>query len=319
MDASINPRGCDLSTWNLTDHEDIDWELFRHYYSFVIAKASDGKRVDSDFEEIYTGAKDANVAVGAYHYFRFRSLAYSAEQAAHFWNTISWNPPDIYAWNDVEESYASNFTRASRVKWIQTFNDEFRDRTPVKLGVYTSVGFWSSLIAPYGHETTIPYHTPLWVANWFVNKPAIPYDWKQKTGDDYTFWQDTNRMNGEPGGIPDATIDGNWYYGTYEEFNQQFGTNISVPGETPDVIPQPDPTTELIKIAFLSLGNHLWIRDAPWGDRKAKTWNGEIFQVIATKGYDLNPEKYWIQIAGDPGSERTPRDMWIASWYTREA
>jgi hypothetical protein len=91
----------------------------------------------------------------------------------------------------------------------------------------------------------------------------------------------------------------------------------SAPGEVPAPVPQPDPDTTLIDIAFLATGSTLNVRASPWGRVKTKTWNGERFRVKATSGYDENPEKYWVKIAGDPSVSDPYADLWVASWYTK--
>jgi len=325
MDVSVNPRGVDLSTHNLDDHDDIDWDDFKKYYSFAIVRAGYKKSKDSDFDEIYYGGKEAGVPMGAYHYFRYASAVSTKQQALAFYEWVKDSPPDIGWWMDNEDrSGASGVTKSTRQDWTQKYLLNLEGKTGEPAGIYTSAGFWDSYIAISPGNTDIPRlmnparPRPLWVANWFAEKPRLPWDWSVRFGDEcWRFWQDTNRENGEPFGIPDSTIDGDWFNGTYAEFNALFGTDISAPGEVPGPVPQPDPDTTLIEIAFLGTGSTLNVRASPWGRVKTKTWNGERFRVKATSGYDENPEKYWVKIAGDPNVSDPYADLWVASWYTK--
>lgn len=328
MDAAVNPRGVDLSHWNFEPGEIIDWELFKQYYSFVIVKATEGKQViDSAFEMIWTGAKWANVPRAAYHYFKFRSGSYSRDQAEHFWNVIGDDPGEMEMWGDFEERAAGDYSLASRREWIEKFLKNMSEQSGVDdIGCYTSPGWWDTYIANATNgNTDLPRlmnpsrPRSLWVANWYVGAPKLPYDWRVRYGDHaWVVWQDTNKEDGTPAGIPDMTIDGNWFNGTYAQFNERYGTNISAPSEPPVVIPPPDPGATTVEIAYLASNETLRMRDKAWGDVKAMTWNGERWKVVSTLGANTNPEKYWIQVAGEPGSEGMPGDLWIASWYTKE-
>ena len=235
-DIKTNPRGVDLSRWNVAEGQHVDWEDFKKYYSFVIMKATESESyVDPRFQQLNESAAAVGVPRGQYHFYRFRgSSTSSKKQAKHFWDTIKYNPGEITPWGDFE-SPTGSLKISTKRDWVEKFLDSFEADSGRIPGVYTSPGWWNSNIAnPIDGVSNIPRLVSgarsLWVAHWYTSDPSVPYDWRARYGDDsWEFWQDTNKGDGTPAGIPDTTIDLDWYNGTYEQFNQEFGTSIVPP------------------------------------------------------------------------------------------
>jgi len=320
-----NPRGADLSRWNVEvdKGEQVDWDDYKQYYSFVLIKATESQTyVDPLFHTLNDGAAEAGVPRGLYHFYRFRSSASSRTQAHHFWDTIQYNPGEITPWGDFEAPTGS-LKISTRRTWTEQFITSFQNASGRLAGLYTSPGWWNTNIAnPIVGSSDIPdvagSPRPLWVAHWFADQPGIPYDWRARFGSSaWKFWQDTNKGDGTPAGVPDSTIDLDWYNGSYQDFNDEYGTSIKPPPQEPIVEPPPDQAARVIEIAYLKGGAQLNIRQRPWGHIKGKTWNGERWPVVGVVGYNLNQEKFWYKIAGNP-DEESQADALVASWYTKK-
>ena len=98
--------GIDVSKHN----GDIDFNQVRDdNYQFVIIKASEGKTVqDEAFERNYSGARDAGLKVGAYHFFRKNRSG--KEQAENFLNVIKGKPMDLPLVIDLEDDWGNGAT-----------------------------------------------------------------------------------------------------------------------------------------------------------------------------------------------------------------
>lgn len=315
MNQDENVLGTDLSTWNFRQGEVIDADRYDDGLSFAIVKATDGgSLVDADFSNTVDGLNSEDIPLGMYHYFRFHTLAYTIQQAKHFADVVrSKGIGKLGVWGDFEDGSANNHILSTKQNWVRVWCEEVEDSLGVPVGIYTN-SWWDTHIG----ISNIPVGRSLWTANWHVTKPYVPKDWRIKFGTEcWTFWQYTNRLDCRPFGVPDSTVDGNWFNGTYNGFNQMFGVDISRPGTDPEPDPQPEPDVSMVQIVGLKGGARLNLRQKPWGTVKAQTWNGMIFPVINLIGYDENPQKYWLQICGAPENENAKENLVVASWYTR--
>ena len=98
--------GIDVSKHN----GEIDFNQVRDDdYQFVIIKASEGKTYQDDaFERNYSGARDAGLKVGAYHFFRKNRSG--KEQAENFLNVINGKPVDLPLVIDLEDDWGNGAT-----------------------------------------------------------------------------------------------------------------------------------------------------------------------------------------------------------------
>jgi len=103
--------GIDVSKHN----GDIDFDRVRDDdFQFVIIKASEGKTYrDEAFERNYTGARQAGLKVGAYHFFRKNRTG--REQAANLLGAISGKALDLPVVIDLEDDWGNGATVSRKV------------------------------------------------------------------------------------------------------------------------------------------------------------------------------------------------------------
>lgn len=163
----------------------------------------------------------------------------------------------------------------------------FEIKNSVKVGIYTSPGFWKT-VTQKPNQTHIDYlsKSKLWTAQypWIyvdgVSKPTMYGKWNR-----WTFWQHRER--------PDV----NKYNGTLEDFSKEFGesTIVDVPAEP----------TYTVKYVTARAG--LIVRDAPSGDKvTAIRYNSRVEVRTTMSG--------WAEIVSADGS---PISGWVSDKYLR--
>ncbi|MDH6354459.1 lysozyme [Dysgonomonas sp. PH5-45] len=153
-------RGIDLSHHNPI----IDWlAAAEQNISFAYLKATEGvKHEDRNYKYNYKQAKEANIKVGAYHFFSFG--ASGREQAAHFIRTAKCGAGDLIPAIDVEHSpvnvysadttYLLNVTRELRVLESELF--EHYGVHPI---IYTNKDCYKLYV-----KNVLP-DNPVWICN----------------------------------------------------------------------------------------------------------------------------------------------------------
>jgi lysozyme len=169
---------------------------------FAFIKATDGvDGVDSRFAENWTGAKNAGIIRGAYHFFRPGLDA--QQQAAHFGRVVTMDDMSLPPALDVEvtEGLAPSALQAGIRTWLETVQTAF-GCTPI---VYTDPSFWrESVDADFSAY-------PLWLAC-YAERPEVPATWPA-----LTFWQHTDR--GDVRGIS-GHVDLNYCALSYEDLRK---------------------------------------------------------------------------------------------------
>lgn len=163
---------------------------------FAYIKATEGTSViQSTFAANYTGAYNAGLIRGAYHFARPGDSS-GADQANYFlahggkWSADNQTLPGAL---DLEGD-CGGLSQSSMVSWIQDFNNTYKAATSRDVVLYTSASWWSTCT---GNTTAFAATNPLWVANWGVSSPAMPAGWST-----YTFWQYAD--DGSVSGVPTA-------------------------------------------------------------------------------------------------------------------
>lgn len=103
--------------------------------------------------------------------------------------------------------------------------------------IYTSAGLWTAAV---GDRRWGSKH-PLWVANWDVERPSLPLEWK-----DWAIWQYSSKGNGWGsafGAVGSKDIDLNYAKPEW----------IAKYGELKDAIPGPDPAGEIVRPVGLQM------------------------------------------------------------------
>ncbi|MGA8114365.1 MAG: GH25 family lysozyme [Actinocatenispora sp.] len=154
--------------------------------AWAYIKATEGTTyTDPQFGTNYTGAYNAGVIRGAYHFAKPGSSS-GAAQATYFaahggaWSADNRTLPGAL---DLEAG-CSGLSQAAMVSWIRDFSNTYKAKTGRDVVLYTTASWWSSCT---GANTGFGSTNPLWVANWGVSSPAKPAGWGA-----YTFWQWTD-------------------------------------------------------------------------------------------------------------------------------
>jgi lysozyme len=184
--SESRPRGIDVSH----TQGEIDWsKVAATGVSFVFIKASEGDDwQDPLFEKNWSGAKEAGLLRGAYHFFRPDDAG--ATQAANFLASVSLVSGDLPPVLDVEVSgsVASEQIVTEVRAWLEKVKSE-SGLTPI---LYTDPTFWRSL------DTSAFSDYPLWIADYDVDRPTVPDGWPA-----WTFWQhsSTGSVSGVEGSV----------------------------------------------------------------------------------------------------------------------
>jgi len=194
----------------------IDWEeVAAQGIGFAFVKATDGLGTDPAFTANWSGANQAGILRGAYHFFRPKLSA--IDQAKHFCEVVeSLGVRDLPPVLDVEsiplkpgpgDDWDSLPTPEARAKvvtdWL-TFVTGALQKKPI---LYTYRSFWQS---KFGVTSAFASY-PLWVAA-YSNAPVIPAGWQR-----WVFWQHTDK--GQISGINGA-VDLDQFNGTMDELEQ---------------------------------------------------------------------------------------------------
>lgn len=298
----------DVSKWQ----GEIDWSVMSTKVYGAIIKATQARAtLDSQFFRNWEQAGDYDVPRGAYHFFKAEKKTTSARKQAEWFWSMAVEPAGADAelgyWLDIErndEDLSKNEYQGQIWKFINTF----KELSGFDVDIYTSASKWDQFVAPYPGNTDIPRNRKLWVANYYVNYPSIPFDWKKRYGYDcWTLWQHTPKGDGLAYGAQSRSLDMNRFNGSLDEYNKVFDLAVPPPIEPPpDPQPEPEEDTCTIRITGLQ-GATLNMRDKVWGDRVAYTWNDAEFEVMGWY-YDTQ-NRLWYQIG---------ETIWVAGWYTEK-
>lgn len=194
---------------------DIDWEkVSRNGERFAFVLASDGVSFSSPtFSTQYSGAKDAGLFRGAYHFAR-PNESNPMMQANRFLDIVGHNndghslPPVVDMESNPDGNQCYELSSVQMVSWIQGFLRTIKERTGQNGILYTSRSFWQSCTGDSVAFTSYP----LWVAEYGVSHPELFGGWAR-----YSFWQYTNT-----GSVPgvNGNVDRNWWNGGIEDLKR---------------------------------------------------------------------------------------------------
>lgn len=183
----------------------IDWKRVKAFgIKFAFIKATDGVNgVDPNLARNTSGAQEAGIPFGLYHFMRPDPTPGNAEkQAEHFLSfenvlPSGFLPPVL----DVE---LPGITIAQVEEWIDTVEKSAAGGLLLPL-VYGSASYLSVLCADWAGVNDYP----LWVAHYTSKAAPSTTPWKT-----WDFWQYSN--SGHVDGIS-TPVDLNWFNGTEEE------------------------------------------------------------------------------------------------------
>ena len=184
----------------------VDFKMIKAHFidtlDFVYLKATEGvDLVDSKFEANYLNARENEIPVGSYHFFKFNVSG--KRQANNYLRTIRDKTFDLPLVLDVEEWSNASVNRQDKVvKEIRAFITEIDFRRKEKLMIYTNESSFQKYIL--GNFEPIE----IWICS-FNPEPKIQSNW--------TLWQHSHKgkLNGAEG-----WVDINTFNGTRKEWDR---------------------------------------------------------------------------------------------------
>jgi lysozyme len=180
----------------------IDWQIvYDSKISFAFIKATEGVTlVDKRFASNWKEAKDKNIVVGAYLFYKFNKDG--KQQAQTFIRTVKLTDTDLPPVVDFELCYGNRFTKVSHTQVLNELYKcmrELEKHYKVKPIIYTNIDTYTKYIKGNFDEY------PLWLCK-LCNEP---------TNSNWTFWQYTHK--GVVPGIK-GNVDMNIFNGSYTDF-----------------------------------------------------------------------------------------------------
>lgn len=225
--------GIDVSNWQ----RHVDWPaVAASGVKFAYIKATEATSyIDPQFGPDYTGAADAGLIRGAYH-FAVPNVSSGAAQANFFvdhggaWvadgRTL---PPALdIEYNPYGSDPCYGLTRSQMVSWVSDFATTVFNRTHRWPVIYTTTNWWATCT---GNSPQAGARSPLWLASWTTSGQVRdrPDGWSS-----YTIWQYANR-GAAPG-------DQDYFRGTYAQLQLFAGTSDSHPASPGPPAPPPSAT-----------------------------------------------------------------------------
>lgn len=190
-------RGIDVSHHNdvyTTKHgvehykKVIDWTQVKGAgYTFALARASRGLKVDQTFAHNWPGIKAAGLIRGAWHY----ALANldAVAQAKFFYNTVQPQKGDLYLALDLEQDENEGVSTSKLRAFAQAFLDEIQSLTGKPAIFYSFAPFIKE--KKYLNDPPTNWGCPLWLAD-YKHHGHVPKSWLPRAWTDWTFWQWTH-------------------------------------------------------------------------------------------------------------------------------
>lgn len=288
--APAGLKGVDVSNWQTTN---VDWAgLYqRNGVRFAFIKATEsantaakpaGGYVNPIFVPQYSGARNAGLVRGAYHFAQPHEST-GGVQADFFinhgggWRPGGWTLPGVLdiennpykPINHLNDCY--NKTRPQMVQWIRAFSDRYRRRTGRLPVIYTNRAWWESCT---GNNTGFGTH-PLWITGYGATPGRTPAGWRT-----YNFWQYAEAPASNPAGNPNWNVF-NGSLASLQKLAAQARTSLAKVDAKPEPVRRGRPLTvtgtlswhngaawkplaaKRVSIQFLPRGASRWVTKGP--------------------------------------------------------
>jgi lysozyme len=204
-------HGIDVSRWQ----GKIDWASVRAAGTqFAFIKATEGgNHLDPRFLENWSGAAQAGVPRGAYHFMYWCRPA--QEQAAWFRRNVPNDPnalPPVLdlEWNGHSRTCPMKLPREEALVHVKLMLKEMEAHTGKRPIIYTDITFHREVLEGELHD----------YAHWLRSVAAEPHE--RYAGRQWTIWQYTT--TGRVPGI-EGNVDRNAFYGSQAEWAKFLGTD----------------------------------------------------------------------------------------------
>ncbi|MDO5436048.1 MAG: GH25 family lysozyme [Clostridia bacterium] len=197
-------RGVDVSEYQ----GQIDWAVLHdEEISFAFIKATEGSSyTDPYFDVNWSNARENGILTGAYHFFSFDSEA--GTQADNFISTVPYTEDSLPSVVDIEFYGSYKRTKPANKDLVISELGCLLDRLESAYGkrpiIYATVSAYREYIS--GHFDDYP----VWIRSVYV-----PASWW--IGNNWTFWQYTDRAKLPGYSGPESCIDMNVFSGEYED------------------------------------------------------------------------------------------------------
>ncbi|KAK4246162.1 glycoside hydrolase [Corynascus novoguineensis] len=175
---------------------------------FVIIKATQGTSyLDPKFSSHYTGATEAGLIRGAYH-FAHPGQSTGEAQADYFlahgggWSSDGITLPGMLDLETYNAGQCWGLSTSGMVSWIKAFSDRYHSKTGVYPLLYTNPSWWKACT---GNSNAFVNTNPLVLARYSSSPGEIPGGWPYQTiwqnSDSYTYGGDSDIFNGDINGL----------------------------------------------------------------------------------------------------------------------
>ncbi|TFY79115.1 hypothetical protein EWM64_g4896 [Hericium alpestre] len=223
LEKRADPQGIDVSNYQSS----VNWNTVKaNGVTFAYIKATEGtgmahsSSVDSraltsptgyrnpSFSSQYTGATDAGLIRGSYH-FAHPDTSSGATQAKYFVaHGGGWSSDGITLPGALDIEYAPKgdtcygLSDSAMVNWITDFSNTYHTSTGRYPVIYTTTDWWKTCT---GNSAKFGSTSPLWIARYGSAIGTLPAGWSYTT-----FWQyadsgsnpgDQDRFNGDAAGL----------------------------------------------------------------------------------------------------------------------
>jgi lysozyme len=249
-------KGLDVSYYE----PKINWaSVWAQGYYFMFAKATQGIGiVDSRFVNHWTGARQAGLLRGAYHYLVVAQDP--LKQADLFLKTLGNDLGEFPAVLDLEGNYNETAQNRQILAVAKVWLDRVEQVTGRKPLIYSAYFFLRDKVSvPFlGTAPNWAKNYPLWIAQ-YLNHPATENDTplQPKGWQDWKFWQHSEKgmVDGitNDDGIPTA-VDLNYFRGTVDDLYAFAGIPkpASADAPVPAPVPNPPPVTSPVTPPIVS-------------------------------------------------------------------
>ncbi|KAL3457519.1 glycoside hydrolase superfamily [Aspergillus heterothallicus] len=188
-------HGFDISNYQAS----VDYQgAYNSGARFVMIKATEGTSfIDPVFNTHYTGATNAGLIRGGYH-FAHPDSSSGAAQANYFlahgggWSADGRTLPGML---DLEAG-CYGLSASAMVSWIQDFGETYKAKTGRYPMIYTTTSWWTSCTGNNGGFSEYP----LVLARWASSPGTLPNGWSThsfwQNDDSYEFGGDSDVWNG---------------------------------------------------------------------------------------------------------------------------
>jgi GH25 family lysozyme M1 (1,4-beta-N-acetylmuramidase) len=200
--AVAQTPGLDVSSWQ----GNVNWSaVAANGARFAYSKATESTNYTNPyFSQQYTGAYNAGLVHGAYH-FATPNTSSGAAQADYFvahgggWSKDGKTFPGMLdmEWNPYGAA-CYGLSASGMVNWILSFSNEYHAKTSRWPVIYTATSWWSQCTGNTGDFSST---NPLMLANYNGSPGPMPYNWGFQTiwqfADAGTFPGDQDYFNGD--------------------------------------------------------------------------------------------------------------------------